>query len=237
MSAHTVCSLLQVSVHRDFSAVRDEAMKMIQSAFTLLDQEFQKLDRYMYMFVYLCSQELTWPIHEIVKVTSEENRNSLKTSSGWLQRRPQKFFIGLATPKPKACHWLSGIVLCCCNYLMWCVHVPGTGNIYYVFLIYDIMILISSQLHLFVAERSPSFLKLLLLCRERKKFMKSTDNNSNRFLHDPSLITTNWIQPNISHWIQSSYSILVIVIISYPILTFFSHSLWLKSWMRIIIFF
>lgn len=59
MSAHTVCSLLQVSVHRDFSAVRDEAMKMIQSAFTLLDQEFQKLDRYMYMFVYLCSQELT----------------------------------------------------------------------------------------------------------------------------------------------------------------------------------
>lgn len=59
MSAHTVCSLLQVSVHRDFSAVRDEAMKMIQSAFTLLDQEFHKLDRYMYMFVYLCSQELT----------------------------------------------------------------------------------------------------------------------------------------------------------------------------------
>eukprot|EP00064_Thunnus_orientalis_P006896 superscaffoldBa00000739_g6915 len=35
----------QVSVHRDFSAVRDQAMKMIQTAFTLLDQEFQKLDR------------------------------------------------------------------------------------------------------------------------------------------------------------------------------------------------
>nr|XP_046232087.1 acyl-CoA-binding domain-containing protein 6 isoform X2 [Scatophagus argus] len=35
----------QVSVHRDFGTVRDQAMKMIQSAFTLLDQEFQKLDR------------------------------------------------------------------------------------------------------------------------------------------------------------------------------------------------
>ncbi|XP_029025733.1 rab9 effector protein with kelch motifs isoform X2 [Betta splendens] len=31
-------------VHRDFSAVRDQAMKMIQTAFTLLDQEFHKLD-------------------------------------------------------------------------------------------------------------------------------------------------------------------------------------------------
>ncbi|TKS84106.1 hypothetical protein D9C73_019127 [Collichthys lucidus] len=36
----------QVSVNRDFSAVRDQAMKMIQTAFTLLNQEFQKLDRY-----------------------------------------------------------------------------------------------------------------------------------------------------------------------------------------------
>ncbi|KAM9322313.1 uncharacterized protein KZ484_020534 [Pholidichthys leucotaenia] len=35
----------QVFIHRDFSAVRDQAMKMIQTAFTLLDQEFQKLDR------------------------------------------------------------------------------------------------------------------------------------------------------------------------------------------------
>ncbi|XP_069025104.1 rab9 effector protein with kelch motifs [Embiotoca jacksoni] len=35
----------QVSVHRDFSAVRDQAIKMIQTAFSLLDQEFQKLDR------------------------------------------------------------------------------------------------------------------------------------------------------------------------------------------------
>ncbi|XP_070707247.1 rab9 effector protein with kelch motifs [Pempheris klunzingeri] len=35
----------QSLVHRDFSAVRDQAMKMIQTAFTLLDQEFQKLDR------------------------------------------------------------------------------------------------------------------------------------------------------------------------------------------------
>ncbi|XP_072228179.1 uncharacterized protein [Leuresthes tenuis] len=35
----------QVSVHRDFSAVRDQAMRMIQTAFTLLDQEFQKLDQ------------------------------------------------------------------------------------------------------------------------------------------------------------------------------------------------
>ncbi|XP_043951948.1 uncharacterized protein LOC122819345 [Gambusia affinis] len=36
---------IQVCVHRDFSDVRDQAMKMIQAAFTLLDQEFQKLDR------------------------------------------------------------------------------------------------------------------------------------------------------------------------------------------------
>ncbi|XP_068508918.1 rab9 effector protein with kelch motifs [Syngnathus scovelli] len=35
----------QIFVHRDFSAVRDEAMSMIQTAFTLLDQEFQKLDQ------------------------------------------------------------------------------------------------------------------------------------------------------------------------------------------------
>ncbi|XP_075885405.1 uncharacterized protein LOC142890337 [Nelusetta ayraudi] len=35
----------EASAHRDFSAARDQAMKMIQSAFALLDQEFQKLDR------------------------------------------------------------------------------------------------------------------------------------------------------------------------------------------------
>ncbi|KAM9820177.1 uncharacterized protein ACB057_000773 [Neosynchiropus ocellatus] len=35
----------EVFVHRDFSMVRDQAMKMIQNAFSLLDQEFQKLDR------------------------------------------------------------------------------------------------------------------------------------------------------------------------------------------------
>lgn len=37
--------LLQVSLHRDFSAARDQAGKMIQTAFALLDQEFQKLER------------------------------------------------------------------------------------------------------------------------------------------------------------------------------------------------
>ncbi|XP_037835480.1 rab9 effector protein with kelch motifs [Kryptolebias marmoratus] len=36
---------LQVSAHRDFSAVREQAMMKIQAAFGLLDQEFQKLDR------------------------------------------------------------------------------------------------------------------------------------------------------------------------------------------------
>ncbi|XP_063746443.1 uncharacterized protein zmp:0000001301 [Eleginops maclovinus] len=35
----------QVLVRRDFSAVRDQAMQMVQKAFTLLDQQFQKLDR------------------------------------------------------------------------------------------------------------------------------------------------------------------------------------------------
>ncbi|XP_059400813.1 uncharacterized protein zmp:0000001301 [Carassius carassius] len=36
---------IQVSVHRDFSVVRDEAMNMINKAFAMLDEEFQKLDR------------------------------------------------------------------------------------------------------------------------------------------------------------------------------------------------
>lgn len=40
----TFCA--QASVQRDFGAARDQAMKMIQSAFTLLDQELQKVDRY-----------------------------------------------------------------------------------------------------------------------------------------------------------------------------------------------
>ncbi|KAM8827678.1 uncharacterized protein AB9W97_004026 isoform 2-T2 [Spinachia spinachia] len=35
----------QAVVYRDFSAVRDEAMRKIQTAFTLLDQEFQNVDR------------------------------------------------------------------------------------------------------------------------------------------------------------------------------------------------
>ncbi len=38
-------TVIQVSIHRDFSAVRDEAMNMIHKAFALLDEEFQKLDR------------------------------------------------------------------------------------------------------------------------------------------------------------------------------------------------
>ncbi|ROL54997.1 Rab9 effector protein with kelch motifs [Anabarilius grahami] len=36
---------IQVSGHRDFSTVRDEAMNMIHKAFAMLDEEFQKLDR------------------------------------------------------------------------------------------------------------------------------------------------------------------------------------------------
>ncbi|XP_062340286.1 uncharacterized protein zmp:0000001301 [Osmerus eperlanus] len=35
----------QVTSHRDLSTVRDEAMNMIHRAFSMLDQEFQKLDR------------------------------------------------------------------------------------------------------------------------------------------------------------------------------------------------
>lgn len=41
---------LQVSVSRDFVAVRDEALKMIHSAFDLLHQEFHKLDGYTLYF-------------------------------------------------------------------------------------------------------------------------------------------------------------------------------------------
>ncbi|XP_057176408.1 rab9 effector protein with kelch motifs isoform X3 [Triplophysa rosa] len=36
---------IQVTAHRDFTAVRDEAMSMIHKAFAMLDEEFQKLDR------------------------------------------------------------------------------------------------------------------------------------------------------------------------------------------------
>ncbi len=41
----TRVAVIQVSIRRDFSAVRDEAMNMIHKAFALLDDEFQKLDR------------------------------------------------------------------------------------------------------------------------------------------------------------------------------------------------
>ncbi|XP_054600643.2 rab9 effector protein with kelch motifs [Nothobranchius furzeri] len=36
---------LQAFTHRDFCVVQDQAMKMIQAAFSLLDQEFRRLDR------------------------------------------------------------------------------------------------------------------------------------------------------------------------------------------------
>lgn len=49
---------LQVSVHRDFVAVRDESLKMIHSAFSLLQQEFQKLDRYVLTFTRLIPRGL-----------------------------------------------------------------------------------------------------------------------------------------------------------------------------------
>lgn len=49
---------LQVSVHRDFVAVRDEALKMIHSAFNLLHQEFQKLDQYVFIFLRFISSRL-----------------------------------------------------------------------------------------------------------------------------------------------------------------------------------
>ncbi|XP_029985308.1 tip elongation aberrant protein 1-like [Sphaeramia orbicularis] len=35
----------QVSIYRDFTSVRDQALKMIQTAFNLLDREFSRLDR------------------------------------------------------------------------------------------------------------------------------------------------------------------------------------------------
>lgn len=45
--ALTSCCPLQLCVHRDFVTVREEALKMIHSAFHLLDQEFQKLHGYI----------------------------------------------------------------------------------------------------------------------------------------------------------------------------------------------
>lgn len=48
----TASMFLQVSVSRDFVAVRDEALKMIHSAFDLLHQEFQKVDGYILYFTW-----------------------------------------------------------------------------------------------------------------------------------------------------------------------------------------
>uniref|UniRef100_A0A3B5A0K3 Rab9 effector protein with kelch motifs n=1 Tax=Stegastes partitus TaxID=144197 RepID=A0A3B5A0K3_9TELE len=59
---------LSVFVHRDFSAVRDQAMKMIQTAFTLLDQEFQKLDELQEMLDRHRSQNEAW-----LRARAEEN--------------------------------------------------------------------------------------------------------------------------------------------------------------------
>lgn len=42
---------LQVSGSRDFVTVRDEALKMIHSAFNLLDQEFQNLDGCIFIYI------------------------------------------------------------------------------------------------------------------------------------------------------------------------------------------
>lgn len=42
---------LQVYGSRDFVAVRDEALKMIHSAFNLLDQEFQNLDGCIFIYI------------------------------------------------------------------------------------------------------------------------------------------------------------------------------------------
>lgn len=91
---------LQVSVSRDVVAVRDEALKMIHSAFDLLHQEFQKLDGYILEFV---------------------REGSYSTS--------KRFFLFFS---------------------------------------------------LFPARR-PSWLKLLLLYKEKEKLMKFTDNNRDRF--------------------------------------------------------
>ncbi|KAM4634154.1 uncharacterized protein ACJ7VT_009849 [Polymixia lowei] len=45
LATRTTAAITQVTVHRDYSVVRDQAMTMIHTAFSLLDQEFQKLDR------------------------------------------------------------------------------------------------------------------------------------------------------------------------------------------------
>uniref|UniRef100_A0A3Q3EPR0 Rab9 effector protein with kelch motifs n=1 Tax=Kryptolebias marmoratus TaxID=37003 RepID=A0A3Q3EPR0_KRYMA len=59
---------LQVSAHRDFSAVREQAMMKIQAAFGLLDQEFQKLDELQEMLERHRSQNEAW-----LRARAEEN--------------------------------------------------------------------------------------------------------------------------------------------------------------------
>uniref|UniRef100_A0A3Q2FMA0 Rab9 effector protein with kelch motifs n=1 Tax=Cyprinodon variegatus TaxID=28743 RepID=A0A3Q2FMA0_CYPVA len=62
-------NLQQVHVHRDFSAVRDQAMKMIQAAFTLLDQEFQKLDQELKEML----EKHRWQNEAWLRARAEEN--------------------------------------------------------------------------------------------------------------------------------------------------------------------
>uniref|UniRef100_A0A3P9I1B3 Zmp:0000001301 n=1 Tax=Oryzias latipes TaxID=8090 RepID=A0A3P9I1B3_ORYLA len=64
---------LQVSLHRDFSAARDQAGKMIQTAFALLDQEFQKLEELQEMVERHRSQNEAW-----LRARAEENDRERK---------------------------------------------------------------------------------------------------------------------------------------------------------------
>uniref|UniRef100_H3C3E6 Zmp:0000001301 n=1 Tax=Tetraodon nigroviridis TaxID=99883 RepID=H3C3E6_TETNG len=85
-----------VSVQRDFVAVRDEALKMIHSAFDLLHREFQKLDR--------CKAELanaTWAFqrereaHRLHKQQQKEELQEMmekhrSKNQAWLRARAEE---------------------------------------------------------------------------------------------------------------------------------------------------
>ncbi|KAI3361905.1 hypothetical protein L3Q82_001984 [Scortum barcoo] len=82
-SRNTAANAQVVFVHRDFSAVRDQAMKMIQTAFTLLDQEFQKLDRFVVFGLFTYVQQAINELQEMLDRHRSQNE-------AWLRARAEE---------------------------------------------------------------------------------------------------------------------------------------------------
>uniref|UniRef100_A0A3Q2VSC2 Zmp:0000001301 n=1 Tax=Haplochromis burtoni TaxID=8153 RepID=A0A3Q2VSC2_HAPBU len=77
----------QVFVHRDFSAVRDQAMTMIQTAFTLLDQEFHKLDEKSELTKAAAALQREKDAHEELQEMLDRHRSQ---NEAWLRARAEE---------------------------------------------------------------------------------------------------------------------------------------------------